>query len=150
MAALFSKYKGNLKKYEGKFDCIFIPSNYSLVSFHLLGQHFLSQDELKDTSLAPITQYESCMRMQFDHELHAHANFLCMQFYQDGCLSSLLDFRSAVLRDASSQLNRYRDLVKFSFVYFEISSVFRKFKDIKLKLWILLCHYMIPDFPDCL
>ena len=119
MAALFSKYKGNLKIYKGKFDCIFIPSNrnnYSVVSSHLLGQHSWSPDELNDTHLAPITQYDncmlSCMCMQFDHKLHAHAFILCMQFYQDGCISSRLDFRNAVLVDESSQLNIYRGLME--------------------------------------
>ena len=82
---------------------------YLVESFHLFGQHSWSPDELKDTHLEEIACKEICMCMQFLAKLHTHAIghaiFHGMQFCQDGCPLTRLDFRNAVQRDESSQLN---------------------------------------------
>ena len=84
---------------------------YLFVSAHLIGQHSWSSDELNDTHLEAIACKENCMCMQFFAKLHAHATehaiVYGMQFWQEGCHSTRLDFRNAVLWDGHSQANKY-------------------------------------------
>ena len=79
---------------------------------HLLGQHSLSLDELKDTHIDRIACIRNCMRMQFLAKLHAHAIghaiFEGMQSCQYGRLSTCLDSRNAVLGDERPQLTKSR------------------------------------------
>ena len=90
------------------FDKIVIT--YSVQSAHLSGHDCWSPDELKDTHIGKIAWQGNCtvnsLFMQFGQKLHAHAIFLCMQFHQDGCRSTRLDFRNHVLWDESSGQNK--------------------------------------------
>ena len=81
-----------------------------VVASHLLGQHSLSPDELKDAHIGRI----ACPQ-KLHAQLHAHAiwpkiacacNFLCMQSCRYGCLSTRLNLRNAVLGDEQPQLNK--------------------------------------------
>ena len=76
----------------------------------LLRQHSWSPEESKDTHIGKIACQGNCtadgLFMQFGQKLHAHAIFRCMQFHQDGCRSTRLDFRNHVLWDESSGQNK--------------------------------------------
>ena len=72
---------------------------FLFLGLHLLGQHSWSVDELKDTHIGRIACTE-----KLHTQLHAHAiwqkiacacNLQGMQSYQDGCLSTRLDFSNA-------------------------------------------------------
>ena len=84
---------------------------YLFVSAHLIGQHSWSSDELNDTHLEAIACKENCMCMQFFAKLHAHATehaiLWSMQFWQDGCRSTRLDFTNAVLWASCLQAHIY-------------------------------------------
>ena len=90
------------------FDKIVVT--YSVPSAHLSGHDSWSPDELKDTHIGKIACNANCtpygLFMQFGQQLHASAIFHRMQFWYDGYLSTLLDFRNPVPRDESSGLNK--------------------------------------------
>ena len=90
------------------FDKIVVT--YSVQSAHLSGHDCWSPDELKDTHIGNIANHANCtsdgLFMQFGRKLHASAIFHCMQFHQDGCLSTRLDFRNHVLGDERSGQNK--------------------------------------------
>ena len=72
---------------------------YLILGLHLLGQHFWSPDELKDTHIGRMACIWNCMCMQVLSKLHEHATvhaiFEEMQLCQYGVLSNRLDFRNA-------------------------------------------------------
>ena len=79
--------------------------------------------------------------MQFGQKLHAHAIFRCMQFHQDGCRSTRLDFRNHVLWDESSGQNKKSLFFKNKIrLYFPL--YFLKFP-LYLQKWLALSEIVI-------
>ena len=76
----FCIYKGNFKKYKGKFSLIFNLQNGI---------------------------YICALKRPAHRKVACTCNFLCMQLPQDGCRSTRLNFRNAVLWDGHSQTNKY-------------------------------------------
>ena len=79
--------------------------------------------------------------MHFGQKLHASAIFCCMQFHQDGCLSTRLDFRNHVLRDERlGQNKKTLFLKKKNRLYFPL--YFLKFP-LYLQKWLALSEIVI-------
>ena len=125
------------------FDKIVVT--YLVPSAHLSGHDSWSPDELKDTHIGKIACHANCMLdglfMQFGQKLHASAIFCCMQFHQDGCLSTRLDFRNHVLGDERSGQNKKTlFLKKKNRLYFPL--YFLKFP-LYLQKWLALSEIVI-------
>ena len=101
-ARAFCKYKGSPKISKGKFIPIFILKNIGQLGccgWSFQEMNSWSPDELKDTHIGQIACTENVHT-----QLHVHAirqkiactcNLQGMQSYQDGCLSTRLDFSNA-------------------------------------------------------